>query len=168
MSDVDQSNDVFIQKKFLGCLVCWYALRATSPFWSLIALGVREMIDKPSPPPFILTRHVGNYDSQIAQYTIAHIINRERGFLQCYKNQLDCKWYYFNNNLLSKMNTPKNPQIVTFALREYPVEKDSLRVLSSLTIGILGVGAIGIKGRLGLLASETLITESFSLFVALI
>ncbi|XP_064398289.1 glyoxylate/hydroxypyruvate reductase A-like [Halichondria panicea] len=82
--------------------------------------GVSQVTSS-APFPFILTRHAGSFGILMAEYVIAQIVCRERKLLIAHQNQLQHKW-------------DKTP----WSTRQE-------RLLSSLSIEILGVGAIGSK-----------------------
>lgn len=76
-------------------------------------------VDSNNPPPFKVTRFSGGIlGKQLLDYTLANIINYERNIFHFYLCQKQ-----------------KRQEFVGF--------KTVLRTISELTIGILGVGAIG-------------------------
>ena len=77
-------------------------------------------------PSFLLTRHAGaSYGQMISEYVVAQMVNRERQFYGFHADQLNSRWSLERRGAVT-----------------YP------RMLSSLTIGILGVGAIGRRSTL--------------------
>ena len=76
-------------------------------------------------PPFLLTRHAGgSYGQLMAEYVVAQMVNWERQLFGFREDQLKSVW---------------NPSRIDDA--------EKFRMLSDLTIGILGVGVIGKRGR---------------------
>ena len=86
--------------------------------------GVDELIcDCPS---FLLTRHAGtSYGQLMSEYIVAQIVNWERQMYGFHADQLNSQW---NQERRLTITHP--------------------RMLSTLTIGILGVGTIGRKSQL--------------------
>lgn len=84
--------------------------------------GVEKVVYHPTAKPtFILTRQAGYFGPQMAEYVLAQIINRERRFFQLHDNQKTSLW-----------SSPQHHDM-------------QYRLLSTLTIGILGAGDIGKK-----------------------
>lgn len=77
-------------------------------------------------PSFLLTRHAGTcYGQLMSEYVVAQMVNWEREMYGFHADQLDSRW-----NLQRRVAiTPP-------------------RMLSSLTIGILGLGTIGRRSKL--------------------
>lgn len=93
---------------------------------------ITPFIDKPL--PFLLTRFSGDhFGRMMSEYVISNIVNHERDFDKVYKNQIARNW-----NIEGKIH--------------------SYRVISDLTIGILGIGQIGSRGKFLKLTLFILIT----------
>ena len=76
--------------------------------------------------PFVLTRHAGaSYGQLMSEYVVAQMINWERQLYGFHGDQLNCLW---NEKRLEETRSP--------------------RMLSNLSIGVLGVGVIGRRGVL--------------------
>lgn len=75
--------------------------------------------------PFLLTHHAGSsYAQLMSEYVVSQMVNWERQHYGFYSDQLRSRWS-----------------------QERRVAVDNPRMLSSLTIGILGVGTIGKRGE---------------------
>ena len=74
--------------------------------------------------PFLLTRHAGSsYGQLMSEYIVAQMVNWERQLYGFHTDQLNSQWS-----------------------EQRRAAADNPRMLSNLTIGILGVGTIGKRG----------------------
>ena len=77
-------------------------------------------------PSFLMTRHAGIcYGQLMSEYIVAQMVNWERQMYGFHSDQLNSQW-----------NEERRIAVV------------NPRMLSTLTIGILGVGTIGKRGKL--------------------
>lgn len=104
-------------------------------------------VDKTKLPSFTFCRYGEGYGKLMAEYVIGHMVAYERDFQTAYDSQRRHKWYaevdikHFENSTTYALLVPlcRNREI-----HNHIVYKS--RPLSTMSIGILGIGCIGQEG----------------------